>query len=60
MLTGFDSTIDAVAGLKAGADDYVSKTAREEELIAPGGGSPHRNARAIAARSGMSASACSP
>jgi diguanylate cyclase (GGDEF)-like protein len=34
MLTGFDSARDAVAGLKAGADDYVSKTAREEELIA--------------------------
>jgi len=34
MLTGFDSTRDAVAGLKAGADDYVSKMAREEELVA--------------------------
>jgi diguanylate cyclase (GGDEF)-like protein len=34
MLTGFDSTNHAIAGLKAGADDYVSKPAREEELIA--------------------------
>jgi two-component system cell cycle response regulator len=34
MLTGLDSTRDAIAGLKAGADDYVSKTALEEELIA--------------------------
>jgi len=34
MLTGLDSTNDAVAGLSAGADDYVSKPAREEELIA--------------------------
>ena len=34
MLTGLDSTSDAVAGLEAGVDDYVSKPAREEELIA--------------------------
>ena len=34
MLTGLDSTNDAVAGLSAGADDYVCKPAREEELIA--------------------------
>ena len=34
MLTGFDSTNDAIAGLRAGADDYVCKPAREEELIA--------------------------
>jgi diguanylate cyclase (GGDEF)-like protein len=34
MLTGFKSTPDAVAGLMAGADDYVTKPAREEELLA--------------------------
>jgi diguanylate cyclase (GGDEF)-like protein len=34
ILTGFDSSKDAVMGLSAGADDYVSKPAREEELIA--------------------------
>jgi diguanylate cyclase (GGDEF)-like protein len=34
ILTGLDSSNDAVAGLKAGADDYVTKPAREEELVA--------------------------
>jgi diguanylate cyclase (GGDEF)-like protein len=34
MLTGYRSTTDAVAGLMAGADDYVTKPAREEELLA--------------------------
>ncbi len=34
ILTGLDSTRDAVTGLKAGADDYVSKPTREEELVA--------------------------
>ena len=34
MLTGLNSTRDAIAGLKAGADDYVSKTALEEEILA--------------------------
>ena len=34
LLTSRDSSADVVAGLKAGADDYVTKPADEEELIA--------------------------
>jgi phosphoserine phosphatase RsbU/P len=34
LLTSRDSSADVVAGLRAGADDYVTKPADEEELIA--------------------------
>jgi phosphoserine phosphatase RsbU/P len=34
LLTSRDSSADVVAGLKAGADDYVTKPANEDELIA--------------------------
>jgi DNA-binding response OmpR family regulator len=34
LLTSRDSSADVVAGLKAGADDYVTKPADQDELIA--------------------------
>ena len=34
LLTGRDSSADIVQGLRAGADDYVTKPANEDELIA--------------------------
>jgi phosphoserine phosphatase RsbU/P len=34
LLTSRDSSADVVAGLKAGANDYVTKPANEDELIA--------------------------
>ena len=34
LLTSRDSSADIVTGLKAGADDYVTKPANEDELIA--------------------------
>jgi sigma-B regulation protein RsbU (phosphoserine phosphatase) len=34
LLTSRDTTADIVAGLAAGADDYVTKPAREDELLA--------------------------
>ncbi|MEO8680707.1 MAG: response regulator [Vicinamibacterales bacterium] len=34
LLTSRDSSADVVAGLRAGADDYVTKPADEDELIA--------------------------
>ena len=34
LLTSRDSSADVVAGLRAGADDYVTKPAHEDELIA--------------------------
>jgi DNA-binding response OmpR family regulator len=34
LLTSRDSSADIVSGLRAGADDYVTKPANEEELIA--------------------------
>jgi DNA-binding response OmpR family regulator len=34
LLTSRDSSADVVEGLKAGADDYVTKPANEDELIA--------------------------
>jgi phosphoserine phosphatase RsbU/P len=34
LLTSRDSSADVVTGLKAGADDYVTKPANEDELIA--------------------------
>lgn len=34
LLTSRDSSADVVAGLKAGADDYVTKPANEDELVA--------------------------
>jgi len=34
LLTSRDSSADIVAGLKAGADDYVTKPANEDELVA--------------------------
>jgi CheY-like chemotaxis protein len=34
LLTSRDASADIVAGLQAGADDYVTKPAREDELLA--------------------------